>query len=194
MDSEDAHARQQFLINMYDQMWNNTTRHITLIWQPITVIFATIGAILAAEIKDLNFVTISIFIFLAYLVIGWFFTHVYDSSGWVNRNLVIISNIEKQFLGADDEKNIHPYFNSDPKKREMIEHFQIQFFLGIVLGLGVTIYYIWKIIPNAFDFLNIVYIPIAGIVISAIYVCIIRHKIKKSFKYLLEKSPGKKFI
>jgi hypothetical protein len=192
MEPEDVHARQQFLTNMYDQMWNNTTRHITLIWQPIIVIFATIGAIMAAEIKDLNFVAISIFISLAYLVIGWFLAHVHDSSGWVNRNLVIISNIEKQFLEAKDEIEIHPYFNSDPKKREMIEHFQIQYFLGLTLGVAVTFYYVWKIIQNGFCFVNEIYIPIVGFLIASIYVYKIRQRVKESFENLIRKSPGKR--
>ncbi len=190
MDSEEE-ARQQFLLNMYDQMWNNTTRHITLIWEPITVIFAIIGSILAAEIQKLDFFIISIFIFLAYLVIGWFLAHIYDSSGWVNRNLVIITNIEKQFLFANDAREIHPYFNLDHKKREMLEHFQIQFFLGIVLGFAVTIYYIGKCFQNGFCFSNTTCIPAAGIVIAVIYVFIVRQSSKNSFNELIKKSPGK---
>jgi hypothetical protein len=191
MEPEDVLARQQFLMNMYDQMWNNTTRHITLIWQPIIVIFATIGAIMAAEIKDLNFVAISIFISLAFLIIGWYLAHVHDSSGWVNRNLVIISNIEKQFLVVSDETEIHPYFNSDPKKREMIEHFQIQYFLGLTLGFAVTIYYIWKIIQNNLGFVNEIIIPIAGFIIASAYVLIIRTRVRTKFEDLVKVSTGK---
>ena len=191
METEDATPRQQFLMKMYDQMWNNTTRHITLIWQPIIVIFATIGAIIAAEVRGLNFDAISIFITLVVLVIGWFLAHVHDSSGWVNRNLVIISNIEKQFLVADDVKEIHPYFKPDHKRREMIEHFQIQYFLGLALGFAVVTYYIWKIIQNGV-FENAICLPIAGLVIASIFVWWIKQRIKKSFDDLTNKSPGKR--
>jgi hypothetical protein len=189
MDSEVA--RQQFLLSMYDQMWNNTTRHITLIWEPITVIFAIIGSILVAEFQNLNFFIMSIFIFVAYLVIGWFLAHIYDSSGWVNRNLVIITNIEKQFLVASDAQEIHPYFNLDHKKRKMLEHFKIQYFLGIVLGFAVTIYYVGKCFLNGFCFSNATYIPAAGIIIAAIYVYHVRQSSKNSFQELIQNSPGK---
>jgi hypothetical protein len=190
----DPATRQQFLINMYNQMWNNTTRHITLIWQPITVIFTIIGSILAAELQNLNFFIVYILIFFAYLVIGWFLAHVYDSSGWVNRNLVIISNIEKQFLIAKDAKEIHPYFNTDPKKREMIEHFKIQFFLGLALGFAVTVYYVGKIIQTGICYSNNAYIPatgvlpVIGLVIAAIYVYSVRQSCEKSYTYLIEQN------
>jgi hypothetical protein len=190
MESEDA--RQQFLVSMYDQMWNNTTRHITLVWQPITVIFSIIGSILAIELQNLNFFITSIIVFLAYLVIGWFLAHIYDSSCWVNRNLVIITNIEKQFLVSSDSNEIHPYFNLEHNKREMLEHFKIQYFLGIVFALAVTIYYVGKVFQVGFCFPYAIFIPSAGIIISAIYVYKVRQLSKNKFKELAEKSPGKK--
>jgi len=184
-------ARQQFLFSMYDQMWNNTTRHITLIWQPITVIFTIIGSILAAELQNFNFFVVSMLIFLAYLVIGWFLAHVYDSSAWVNRNLIIISNIEKQFLNGDDAKKIHPYFNMDPKKRDMIDHFKIQYFLGLTLGLVVSIYYIGKTFQNGLCFGNTTYVPVAGVIpvvglaIAITYVYLVRQSCENSYKTLI---------
>jgi hypothetical protein len=56
-------------------------------------------------------------------------------SYWYNRNLVIIANIERQFLGPDDLKEIHYYFGKHRKKSAMITHLKIQYALGLGPGI-----------------------------------------------------------
>ena len=49
-----------------------------------------------------------------------------DSSYWYNRNLVIIANIERQFLELKDLKEIHYYFGAHRPKNKMITHLKVQ--------------------------------------------------------------------
>jgi len=193
MNPEDA--RQQFLLSMYDQMWNNMNRHINLIWQPITVIFTVIASIFVAESQNLNMSIIFVIIFFGFLVIGWFLAHVYDSSHWYNRNLVIATNIEKQFLRDSDTKEIL-YFFKDPhiKSDSIITHFKIQLNLGIGLGIVLAIYYLVKIFQNNLGFCNfLIYLPLIGLIISGIYVYQLRQNRINALADLISKSPGKQF-
>jgi hypothetical protein len=57
-------------------------------------------------------------------------------SYWYNRNLVIIANIERQFLGR---KEIHYYFGKHRKKSAMITHLKIQY----ARGLGIATLFIF---------------------------------------------------
>ncbi len=186
-------ARQKFLMSMYDQMWNNMNRHINIIWQPVTVIFTIIGSILVAETQNLNVSIIFVIIFLAFLVIGWFLAHVYDSSNWYNRNLVIATNIEKQFLFDSDGKEIHPFFKfPQHAKNKMITHFTIQYHLGIGLALAISLYWIAKIIQNKLGLFNIsIYIPLVGVIIAAYYVYKIKEGRDQAYENLVKSSPGK---
>jgi hypothetical protein len=62
---------------------------------------------------------------------AWLFANLYDASYWYNRNLVIIANIERQFPGHDNLKEIHYYFGKHRKKSAMITHLKIQYALGL---------------------------------------------------------------
>src|ERR1700674_4150254 len=100
-------ARQQLLLKMYDQMFNDINRHILVIWQSIGVI---IGSFAIFSLVDKNIVSFDVAVLMVVVLCGWMLAQLYDASYWYNRNLVIIANIERQFLNESDLQDIHSYF------------------------------------------------------------------------------------
>jgi Na+/glutamate symporter len=78
----------------------------------------------------------------------------------------------------------------------MIDHFKIQYFLGLTLGLAVTIYYFGKIFQTGICFSNTAYIPATGIlpvigaIIAALYVFSVKHSCEKAYTFLIEQTQG----
>jgi hypothetical protein len=68
------------------------------------------------------------------LTVGWSLAHTVDARVWFNRNLQIISNIERQFLASSDCQEVH-YFFCRPHRRGTIEHLLIQGALGSAVGV-----------------------------------------------------------
>lgn len=194
-EEENKDIRNEFLINMYNQMWNNINRHINVVWQPIALLVASLGLLSFAE-KE--FINLDLAITLIVLFNGWFIAHVYDSSTWYNRNLVILTNIEKQFLNDQDEKEIHYYFKRPHRKIDkMITHFKLQRTLGIGLILIALYYHATKRTVEINLFLNKylqVLLPYLVVVIVAIYLHRCIKSGNQSYEELLEKSPGKERI
>jgi hypothetical protein len=67
---------------------------------------------------------------LIVLVSAWLIAHSINASYWYNRNLVIIANIERQFLSVDDLKHIQYYFGKHRETGTMMTHLRIQVWLG----------------------------------------------------------------
>jgi hypothetical protein len=57
-----------------------------------------------------------------------------SARAWYNRNLVIIANIERQFLTESDLHNIHYYFGKHRNKSSMLTHLRIQWHLAFWLA------------------------------------------------------------
>src|SRR5262245_6684583 len=114
-------SRDAFLIEMYKAMWDNINRHIGVIWHSMTVL---LGAGAVFTLVERSIVPIDFAVALVVIVAAWQVAHVYDASYWVNRNLLIIRNLERQFLRADDLKRIHYYFGR-LRGNKLIEHFWI---------------------------------------------------------------------
>ena len=131
-------ARKEFLIHMYDQMFNDINRHISVVWQPITVLVGSF-ALMAAGIRDI--LSIDLATALIIILVGWLIANLYDSAYWYNRNLVIIANIERQFLTKNDLKHIHYYFGEHRSKQSIITHIRIQWWLGMFIGGLVLLYH-----------------------------------------------------
>lgn len=186
--------RKEFLLSIYNQMWSNINRHILLTWQPVALIFTVIGLFALAGNNIVNY---AIIISIVILFCGWYLAHIIDSSHWFNRNIVIISNIEKQFLMDSDEKEVHFYFKRIHKQKEkMIDHFKIQFSLGIgIIIISILLYLTkisWKIhlsTPSISSIIN--GLPFIFLLIIT---CLLWKQYKNNFdKYneLISKSPGK---
>lgn len=127
-------ARSDFLIAMYNQLMNDISRHIVVIWQSVGVLF---GAFALFALVEKNVLTFDIAASLQLILCIWVLAHVYDAAYWYNRNLVMIANIERQFLAATDLKDIHYYFGKHRQAGTMLTHLKIQ--LGLALGVAAVV-------------------------------------------------------
>lgn len=122
--------RDDFLLSMYAELWENINRHILVVWQSVGLLFAAFAAMVLSEAEYLQ---PDIATALVLVVCFWVIAHAYDASGWFNRNLAIISNIEREFLAPADKQRIHPYFDRH-RPATLIEHFRIQIGLAVAVG------------------------------------------------------------
>ena len=136
MDDLFETRRYDFLKTMYSEMWGNVNRHLTIIWQSVSVLGGTLAAF---SLVEKNVVNIDVASSIVVIICSWLVANAYITSLWFNRNQAIISNIERQFLRQADLKIIHPYFMSHRRPGSMAEHIQLQWVLGIFLGVGVLL-------------------------------------------------------
>src|SRR5262245_16570834 len=102
-----AKRRSDFLIAMYGKLMNDINRHIVVVWQSVGVLF---GAFAVFALVEKQVISLDIAASLIIFLCAWVIAHVYDAGYWYNRNLVIIANIERQFLRRSDLRDIHYYF------------------------------------------------------------------------------------
>lgn len=186
-------ARKDFLIAMYNQMMNDINRHIVVVWQSIGVLFAALAAFALAE---KGVVKIDFAFTLVVIVCGWMIAHVYDAALWYNRNLAIITNIERQFLRHSDLREIHYYFANHRRPGTIINHLEIQLWLAVVIWALVLVAHGVEVIIPA--------IPInsspksswtaalpwaASVGVIFVWLWSIR-KAKERYESFLENSPG----
>ncbi len=185
--------RREFLLRMYDQMFNDINRHILVVWQSVGVI---VGAFAIFGLVEKGIVSKDVASGIILLLCAWSIAHIYDAAYWYNRNLVIIANIERQFLKDEDLKEIHWYFSAHRKKNKMISHLEIQFFLSIGLAVIVLLYHFsTSVFPgfrsswSSFDPQKT--IPYIVFVISFYFLKKVRKGKNERYKEFIEKSPGK---
>ena len=94
---------------------------------------------------------------------------VYDASHWYNRNLVIIANIERQFLKVSDLRDIHYYFGRHRKTGAIINHLEIQMYLAVgVAMLVLTTHFFEVVLPvwqKAKEGSGLTYLPWGAVVL-----------------------------
>lgn len=183
--------RDEFLIEVYRQMMNDINRHIMVVWQSVGVL---VGAFAIFALVEKQVVSADIACSIVILLCGWLWAHLVDAGYWYNRNLAIISNIERQFLVKDDLKYIHYYFGSHRQKNKMITHLRIQLALGLGLGFLVSIYHFTsRILPGmtpcaVFDpQRTFPYLVGAGVVI---YCLRLSRSRDDAYREFIENSPG----
>lgn len=139
--------RSTFLLEMYRQMFSDINRHMTVVWQSVSVV---VGAFALLALAEKNIVPVDIAVSLIVILCAWLFAHMLDAGYWYNRNLVIIANIERQFLLQADLKNIQYYFGQHrSKKNKMITHLRIQAMLGVSLAVLVIMFHLFsQILPG----------------------------------------------
>jgi len=130
--------RSQFLIEMYRQMWANINRHILVVWQSVSVLLGTFAvfALVEKQIVSLDFAST-----LVVIIAAWLVAHAIDANYWFNRNLAIVSNIERQFLRPTDLCLIHSYFGGHRKAGPLLDHLLVQASLGFAVCGGVLVYH-----------------------------------------------------
>jgi len=186
--------KNEFLINMYNQMFNDIDRHIRLTWQPITLFLSGLGLLKFINAEPIIFNSATTIIII---ICGWYIAHIIDSSYWYNRNLAIIANIEKLFLDKDDLRNVHYYFGKH-RPNKMIFHLKLQSFIGYSLGaIVLMIYLIKEIIPNFSILFKLEWVDAINKLLPAFTTLIVipylfyvkRHRMK-SYEEFLQNSPG----
>jgi hypothetical protein len=186
-------TREELLLKMYDQLFNDINRHIMVVWQSVGVL---VGAFAIFALVEKNVIPLDIASSIILLLCGWLMAHLFDAAYWYNRNLVIIANIERQFLNQKDLKEIHYYFGAHRPSNKMIEHLRLQLALGLGLGFIVLIYHFSeRVVPgfsapmSNFEFLRCT--PYILVLSSVIYLHRLKKKFKEKYQEFIDNSPGK---
>lgn len=185
-------AREELLLKMYDQMFNDINRHIMVVWQSIGVV---VGAFAIFALVEKQVVSLDIAASIVLLLCAWLLAHLFDAAYWYNRNLVIIANIERQFLEKDDLKKIHYYFGRHRPKNRMIEHLRIQQALGLGLSSLVIIYHFLDRVAPGFsapfsNFDPIRVMPYVLVIVAVLYLRKLWSNTKEKYEEFLRNSPG----
>jgi hypothetical protein len=186
--------RKEFLTKVYDQMFNDIDRHHKIVWETMGLL---IGAFAVLALAEKEIISIDIATALIVLLAAWVLTHVYDSNYWYNRNLVIIANIERQFLTKEDLRNIHYYFGRHRDKNAIQTSLKIQiYFCFIVIGLFLFYHFSKSVFPGLqseldWDNLRIEKLaPYLCVVAGLFIVRWIKRKREKDYEEFLHNSPG----
>lgn len=130
--------RDEFLVVMYERMWDNINRHLTVVWEAAAI---TAGAVALFALTENGVLSLDIASTLIVVIAGWAVLHAYDANGWYNRNLAIISNIERVFLEPGDDRKIHYFFSRPHRRFQLIEHLRIHALLGGGFGALTLLYH-----------------------------------------------------
>jgi len=127
-----------------------------------------------------------------------FFHQVHDSNYWYNRNLVIISNIERQFLHQTDLNDIHYYFGKHRNVNSIQTSLKIQLYLvwGIVAAFSIYHFFnrILPVFKLGFNYVAIDWLRclpyVLGILFYLFVIVWIKKKRQKDYLEMLDNSPG----
>jgi hypothetical protein len=188
---KDQSRRDDFLMAMYGQMWGNIDRHILVIWQSVA---ALLGAFAVFALIEKNVLPLDLACALLVLICAWVAAHVVDANYWFARNLVIITNIERQFLTANDAKLVHPYFLTH-RKPTVLDHLAVQAWLAVgVFGLVIGWHFCTRIAPGfTAPWCNFEFMRALPYVVTAAAVALLvsfRKKQRAAYSELLSDSPG----
>jgi hypothetical protein len=164
-----------------------------VVWQSVGVL---VGAFAVFALVEKNVVPLDFAVCIVLLLALWLMAHLFDAAYWYNRNLVIIANIERQFLRKEDLKEIHYYFGAHRPKNKMIYHLRIQMALGIALVLMVLSYHFYVRVVPGFDlpWCNISLarsLPYLLTLLAVIYLWKLKIDCQRKYKEFLRESPGK---
>jgi len=132
--------RLEFLLKMYEQMFQNINRHFQISWQLIPVVGGFAIAVGASQsnqdwVPDPQYLAITM-VFLS----AWLMVNAIDANDWVTRNMWIIGNIEKQFLQLEDEVEIQHYFVGNRPLKHFVTHFIIQIGASALLAISTLLW------------------------------------------------------
>jgi hypothetical protein len=184
--------RDDLLLKMYDQLFNDINRHIIVIWQSISVV---VGSFAIFALVEKKVISLDIATAIIILLVAWLIAHLYDAAYWYNRNLTMIANIERQFLRAEDQREVHYYFGKHRPANAMLTHLKIQFALGIgLVGIVLLYHFIIRVYPGfnlpigCIDPVRT--LPYVVSILSIVYLCFLRKNRNDSYREFLKNSPG----
>lgn len=200
MGTESRDPRDGFLLEMYRQMSSHLNRHILLSWQSIGVVGGALAVFVLGDKLDVKAdIRLDFAIAIVILLCAWSIAHVFDANNWFERNLHIITNIERQFLKPSDREEIHYFFTTHRGERSeatLIKHLQIQFAMAASLWIMLVAYHLYqRVIPGLgapmsnFEFArSIPYVVSAACVL---YCWRVWKDRRDDYRKLVERSPGK---
>jgi hypothetical protein len=200
MSAKPAEPRSEFLLEMYRQTSSHLNRHILLSWQSIGVVGGALAVFVLGDKNEMMAdARLDFAVAIVTLLCGWSIAHVYDANNWFERNLHIITNIERQFLTHQDAKDIHPYFLShrgERSKKRLVGHLRIQLAMAISLSIILLLYHFYQRIYPGLGLTLEHLQPVRGTpyVVGAICVWYCFHIAKDrkaDYQRLLRASPGK---
>ena len=185
--------RKDFLIAMYNQLCSEIDRHIKVIWQIVGVLLSTFAVFALVE-KDI--IPLDLATAIINLVGALGLAIVIESNYWYNRNLVIIANIERQFLLESDITEIHYYFQKHRKNNAYLDMMLIQIVFIILLLTSINLYHFFSQVQPFVGLENSVFSPIKSIpyfVLLVSMVFLLRFHFKRISNYndFKKASPGK---
>ena len=144
-DDSPEKRRFDYLMGMYSDMWANINRHLTVIWQSVSVLgvgFALFSLtekhVIGADAATAGMI----------LICFWLIANAYVASEWFNRNINILSNIERQFLRRQDLKEISPFFAKHVPAGKMVGYIRVQWSLGVGLVVLVLVrHFVVEVVP-----------------------------------------------
>lgn len=138
--------RKDFLITSCKHLYDSINTHYKFSWDIAILFISTLAVFIKHGEGD---VVITDFITTICLSIAmWAIAHIYESNFWYRRNIAIISNIERQFLYQEDDKEIHHYFKKQNIKYSIIDSLKINLVLVIFISVILLIYHIsYRLIP-----------------------------------------------
>lgn len=184
--------RKEFLMRMYDQMFNDINRHILVVWQSVGVL---VGSFALFGLVEKGIVPFDFAVALIVLLVMWLLAHLEDAGYWYNRNLAIIANIERQFLEKSDLRNIHYYFGKHRGKNVMLSHLRIQYLFGIgILCLVLLYHFLTRVIPGIgaplANFEPLRCLPYLALIVGGSVLCSVHWKMRKSMPNLYVTRPA----
>lgn len=186
--------RDEFLLEMYRQMFNDINRNILVIWQSVSVF---VGAIAIFALTEKNIISFDIATCIMILLCFWLFCNLLESSYWYNRNLVIIANIERQFLVKEDLVHIHYYFGAHRPNNKMIANLKIQVYLGIgLIVVFIISHFTTRVLPDfrfsvsPSNFSIFKWLPYVCLTFICVFIYFFWQQRKKDYQEFLGNSPG----
>lgn len=185
--------RKTFLIEMYRQMFADINRQMTVVWQAVSVV---VGAFALLALVEKNIIPLDVAISLIVILSAWMYAHMLDGAYWYNRNLVIIANIERQFLVKSDLRDIQFYFGKHrADKNKMISYFKIQAGLAVAIASLVLLFHFVERVAPGVDLPFSDFDPSRSLpylaAVGSVSVCVmLANDRRKSYENFKRNSPG----
>ena len=183
--------RTALLLQMYRRRFDDIDRHIRVVWQSTG---SVVGVFALFALVERGTVSMDLAVSIVVLMNAWSSAQVIDASYWYNRNSVIATNIEREFLRAEDTVLIHGYFLTHRAGNAMISYLRIQLWLAGVLAALVLLFHALALASGRAPVENTAPLPylVAGFAIVVLHL----FQSRADAKYLgfLRASPGRRVI
>lgn len=103
--SQQRSTREKFLLEMYTQLWQSIQRVESGMWSFVAAFGAIAVSLIAAFQQQIPLVFASMF---GLILSFWGMNLAVTSSRWMNRNLLQVGNLEREFLADDDYGYVLP--------------------------------------------------------------------------------------